>query len=80
MIFLVAGSQVTKGQALMTMQGIAEGSAPAEGRAPTTHSLRVNWFHREPGGSTIFVMPPVGNGTAAQPVAECDDGAITRVG
>lgn len=79
MIFLVAGCQVTKGQALMTAQDIAEGSAPAEGSA-TTHSLQVNWFHREPGGSTIFVMPPVGDGTAAQPVAECDDGAITRVG
>ncbi len=55
----------------MTAQDIAEGNAP------TNHSLRVNWFHREPGGSTIFVMPPAGDGAAAQPVAERDDGTAT---
>jgi hypothetical protein len=73
MILIVAVCQVTKGQALMTAQDIAEG-------APTTHSLRVNWFHREPGGSTIFVMPPDGDGVAAQPVAGRDDGGATYVG
>ncbi|MBA2472649.1 MAG: hypothetical protein H0V41_10580 [Pseudonocardiales bacterium] len=74
MILIVAVCQVTKGQALMTAQDIAEGNAP------TTHSLQVNWFHREPGGSTIFVMPPDCDGVAAQPVAERDDGAATYVG
>jgi hypothetical protein len=73
MIFIVAVCQVTKGQALMTAQDTAEGNAP------TIHSLRVNWFHREPGGSTIFVMPP-GDGVAAQAVAERDDGAATYIG
>ncbi|PZS37705.1 MAG: hypothetical protein DLM62_17800 [Pseudonocardiales bacterium] len=67
----MAVGQVTKGRALMTAQDIAEGNAP------TNHSLRVNWFHREPGGSTIFVMPPAGDGAAAQPVAERDDGTAT---
>ncbi len=60
---------MTKGQALMTGQDIAEGNAPLK------HSLQVNWFHREPGGSTIFVLPSEGDGAAAQPVAERHDGA-----
>jgi len=67
MIFIVAVRQVTKGQALMTAQDIVEGNAP------TNHSLRVNWFHREPGGSTIFVTPPAGDAAPAQPVAGRDD-------
>ena len=71
MIFIVAVCQVTKGQGLMTAQDIAEGNAP------TNHSLRVNWFHREPGGSTNFVMPPAGDGAAAQAVAERDEDAAT---
>lgn len=58
----------------MTAQEIAKGSAP------TQHSLRVNWLHREPGGSTIFVMPPDGDGATAQPVAERDDAASTGMG
>ncbi|MDQ2790857.1 MAG: hypothetical protein DLM60_13990 [Pseudonocardiales bacterium] len=58
----------------MTAQDIAEGNAP------TNHSLWVNWFHREPGGGTIFVMPPEGDAAAAQPVAERDDGAATTCG
>jgi hypothetical protein len=74
MIFFMAVCQVTKGQALMTAQNIAEGNAP------TTHSFRVNWFHREPGGSTIFVLPPDGDGAAAQPVPERDGGTATYVG
>ncbi len=56
---------MTKGQARMTAQDIAKGSAAA------SHSLRVNWFHREPGG-TIFVMPPEGHAAAVQPEAERD--------
>ncbi len=46
-----------------------------EDSAPTKHAVRVNWFHREPGGSTIFVMPPDGNAATDQPVAQGDDGA-----
>jgi hypothetical protein len=52
----------------MTAQ-IVEDSAPAK------HAVRVNWFHREPGGSTIFVMPPDGDAATSQPITRRDDGA-----
>jgi hypothetical protein len=65
--------QVTKGRALMTAQDIAECDAP------TNHSLRVNWFHREPGGSTIFAMPEDGD-APARPVAEREDDDATCMG
>jgi hypothetical protein len=58
----------------MAVQGIVEGSAP------TKHSVCVEWFRREPGGSTIFVMPVAGDGAAPQPVAERDDDAIATHG
>jgi hypothetical protein len=69
MIFIVGSVSDDEGTALMTAQDIAEGTAPA------SHSLWVNWFHREPGGSTIFVMPPAADGAATQPVAERGDDA-----
>lgn len=28
-----------------------------EDGAPTKHSVRVEWFRREPGGGTVFVKP-----------------------
>lgn len=31
---------------------------------PTKHSVRVDWFRREPGGSTIFVVPAAEVGAA----------------
>jgi hypothetical protein len=46
-----------------------------EDHTPTKHAVRVNWFHREPGGSTIFVMPPDGDAATAQPTTQRDDGA-----
>jgi hypothetical protein len=33
----------------MSAQGVVEDSAPAK------HSMRVEWFRRDPGGGTIFV-------------------------
>jgi hypothetical protein len=46
-----------------------------EDSAPMKHAVRVNWFHREPGGSTIFVMPPDGGAAATQPIMQGDDSA-----
>lgn len=50
----------------MTTQGVVEGSAPAK------HSVRVDWFQRDPDGTTIFVLPG-DDGVASQPVAERDN-------
>lgn len=61
----------TKGQALMTAQIV-------EDIAPTKHAVRVNWFLREPGGSTIFVMPPDDAIAGSEPVAERGAGAWAR--
>lgn len=46
------------------------GRGTVEDSAPTKHSVRVDWFRRDPGGSTIFVMPGAGDGAAAQSVAD----------
>lgn len=53
------------------------GHGIVEDSAPTTHSVRVNWFRRDPGGTTIFVMPAGDDGAAPQPIAERDDAAAT---
>lgn len=58
----------------MTVQGILGNNAP------TKHSVRVDWFGRDPGGGTIFVMPVDGDGAAAQPAAEHGDDAATHHG
>jgi hypothetical protein len=47
----------------MTMRGVVEGSTPAK------HSVRVDWFRRDPGGTTIFVLPG-DDGVASQPATE----------
>ncbi|HEY6422621.1 MAG TPA: hypothetical protein VIY28_05095 [Pseudonocardiaceae bacterium] len=49
----------------MAVQGTVEDSAP------TKHSVRVDWFGRDPGGTTIFVTPVVGEGAHPQLVAGC---------
>jgi hypothetical protein len=58
----------------MAMQGILEDSAPPK------HSLRVDWFQREPGGTTIFVKPAAADGAALQPVTQPDDDAAVLHG
>ncbi|MGH3918868.1 MAG: hypothetical protein ACRDSG_07490 [Pseudonocardiaceae bacterium] len=58
-----------EGMALMAVQGGVEDSALMK------HVVRVDWFRRDPGGSTIFIMPAGGDNAAAQPVAEHGDGA-----
>ncbi|MGH3777845.1 MAG: hypothetical protein ACRDRR_19285 [Pseudonocardiaceae bacterium] len=63
-----------KEQALMAGQDIVEDNAP------TRHAVRVDWFRRDPGGGTIFVMPAGGDGAAAQPVADRDDDARATYG
>jgi hypothetical protein len=45
------------------------GQGTVKDSAPTKHSVRVDWFQRDPGGSTIFVMPG-DDGAAAQSVAD----------
>lgn len=47
-----------KGQALMAVRGVVEDIAPVK------HSLRVDWFQRDPGGSTIFVAAVQKDGAA----------------
>lgn len=50
------------------------GRGTVENSAPTKHSVRVDWFRRDPGGSTVFVMP--GNDGAVSELAiERDDDA-----
>jgi hypothetical protein len=56
-----------RGRARMTMQGIVEGGTP------TRHSLRVEWFQRDPGGSTIFILPAEGGGTVSQSATDQDE-------
>jgi hypothetical protein len=46
-----------------------------QGSAPTRHSLRVDWFLRDPGGTTIFVLP--GDDGVASPPATGRDGDVT---
>ena len=41
--------------------------------APTKHSMRVEWFKRDPGGTTLFVTPPRAGGAAPQAVSEHRD-------
>jgi hypothetical protein len=38
--------------------------------APTKHSMRVEWFQRDPGGTTLFVAPLRDGDAVPQPVAE----------
>lgn len=56
-----------KGQTLMPAQGVAEDNVP------TRHAVRVDWFRRDPGGGTIFVVPARGDGAASQWAAEDND-------
>ncbi|MCU1610573.1 MAG: hypothetical protein QOH09_660 [Pseudonocardiales bacterium] len=51
----------------MPVQGVAEVNAP------TRHAVRVDWFRREPGGGTIFVLPATGEDADLQQVAERTD-------
>ncbi len=59
----------------MPAQGVAEDSAP------TRDAVRVDWFQRDPGGGTIFVVPARCEGAASQWVAEANDaGGATHDG
>lgn len=58
----------------MAVRGVVEDSAP------TKHAVRVDWFHRDPGGGTIFVMPAGDDGAASQPIAERGDHTATNHG
>lgn len=49
------------------------GQGPVGDSAPPKHAVRVDWFGRDPGGGTIYVMPPQSHGAALQPGAERDD-------
>lgn len=42
------------------------GLGVATGSVQTKHSVRVEWFLREPGGTTIFIMPPGADDTTPQ--------------
>lgn len=41
-----------------------------EDSAPTAHSVRVDWFGRDPGGGTVFVKPVGDDSSAPHPVAD----------
>lgn len=51
----------------MPVQGVVEDSAPMR------HAVRVDWFRREPGGGTIFVLPARDEYADLPPVAERTD-------
>jgi hypothetical protein len=38
--------------------------------APARHSMRVAWFQRDPGGTTIFVAPAGDGDAPLEPVTE----------
>ncbi|MGH3907379.1 MAG: hypothetical protein ACRDTE_24870 [Pseudonocardiaceae bacterium] len=48
----------------MAQQEVGEDSAPTE------HSVRIDWFQRDPGGGTIFVKPAGDDSRAPQPIAD----------
>lgn len=52
----------------MAAQGIIEGGAPMR------HVVRVDWFQRDPGGSTTFVMPAGVDGATPRQAIEHDNG------
>ncbi len=54
----------TKGHALMDVRGTEADTAPPK------HSMRVEWFQRDPGGTTLFVAPLPDGGAAPQPDAD----------
>lgn len=58
----------------MTVQGVVEGSAS------TRHAVRVDWFRRDPGGGTLFIMPAGSIGAAPPPIAERDNDATATHG
>jgi hypothetical protein len=41
----------------------------------TKHSVRVDWFQRDPGGGTIFVMPVPESGAASSAGPRADEAA-----
>lgn len=59
----------------MAAQDIVENSAPTK---PTKHLVHVNWFERDPGGATIFVMPPRKDVATQQLIGEDDTTSITH--
>jgi len=54
----------------MAAQGIAEDGAP------TKHVVHVNWFGRDPGGATMFVLPSTEDAAASPQVVEPESGVI----
>ncbi|HVE96456.1 MAG TPA: hypothetical protein VNA67_05685 [Pseudonocardiaceae bacterium] len=54
---------------LTTMQGVVADSTPAK------HSVQVDWFRRDPGGTTIFVLP--GDNDVASQLVAARDGDVT---
>lgn len=50
----------------MAIREVGEGNASAE----TKHSVRVDWFRREPGGGTVFVKPAKDEETTVHPVTD----------
>lgn len=69
MIFIVA---VEEGWTQMAVRGITEDTAP------TKHAVSVDWFRRDPGGSTIFVMPATPDGDTPQPATVDGDSAAAQ--
>jgi hypothetical protein len=46
--------------------------------APTKHAVSVTWFRRDPGGSTMFVIPATTDRAGAQPITEHSDCGVTQ--
>jgi len=52
----------------MTAPFLGENNVP-----PKYNVTRVNWFHREPGGGTVFVKPAVDTTSGLQVQHSCTD-------
>lgn len=57
----------------MIVRGVVEGSAS------TRHAVRVDWFRRDPGGGTLFILPAESEGAVPQPIVEHgEDTAVSQ--
>jgi hypothetical protein len=56
---MAAQDQVEGASPMQHVLRAASAQDPVEDASRTQHALRINWFSRDPGGSsTIYVLPP----------------------
>ena len=45
--------------------------------SPAKHSVHVNWFQRDPGGGTLYVMPAPESCTPPHTVTRADEAGVS---